>query len=276
MACERHNMVLLMFLAVSNLVAGTTSKYDPVAVKGLAVTTHTLRLEDEKVWVHIYEAATSGLNLVNLHDNENTAAAVAREYISQHGGRLVELRHGRGRYIIIRRGTSRAKFDPNRMFSPGGLRKTLNHFADLSEANVSVGSAFSKSVLELIELPAHGIVVALHNNTDGKLTIDDFKPGGWYGLDTETVHISNRQDHDDFFFTNHQPIYEALAGLNYNVALMVPHPPDRGGLGAYVQMHSGIYVNVEAQHGHKKQQRKMLDDLGRLLAPYQQGARTTN
>jgi hypothetical protein len=265
-----------MLLVVSNLVAGATNKYAPVAVKGLSVTTHTLRLEDEKVWVHIYQAATPGLNLVNLHDNENTAAEVAREYISQNGGRLVELRHGRGRYVIIRRGDSRAQFDPNRMFSPGGLRKSLNHFADLTEANVKIGSVFSKSVLELINVQSNGIVVAIHNNTDGKLTIDDFKPGGWYGPDTEDVHKSNRQDHDDFFFTNHQPIYEALAGLNYNVALMAKSTPDRGGLGAYVQKHSGIYINLEAQHGHKKQQRKMLDDLGRLLAPYQQGITGTD
>ncbi len=90
------------------------------------------------------------------------------------------------------------------------------------------------------------------------------------------MHKSTRQDHDDFFFTNHKPTYEALAGLNYNVALMVQNPPDRGTLGAFVQKHAGIYVNVEAQHGHKQQQRKMLDDLGRLLAPYERGISSTN
>ncbi|MFC1482036.1 hypothetical protein ACFL6E_07320, partial [Candidatus Neomarinimicrobiota bacterium] len=131
MACVRHNTAILLLVLLGNMLVGSTNKYAPVAVKGLSATTHTLRLEDEKVWVHIYQAGTPGLNLVNLHDDENTAAEVAREYISQNGGRLVELRHGRGRYVIIRRGASRAQFDPNRMFSPEGLRKSLNHFADL-------------------------------------------------------------------------------------------------------------------------------------------------
>ncbi len=276
MTCVRRLLALLTLLAAGYLLAGSTDKYDPVVVKGLTYTSHTLRLADEKIWVHIYQSARPGLKFVNLHDNENTAADVAREYISQNGGQLIELRHGRGRYVIIRRGDSRAQFDPNRMFTTEGLKKSLNHFGDLTAANLKLGTAFSTAVLKLIDVQSGGIIVALHNNTEGKLTIDDFQPGGWYALDTELVHKSNRQDHDDFFFTNHQPIYEALAGLNYNVALMVKTPQDRGGLGAFVQKQSGIYVNIEAQHGHKKQQRKMLDDLCRLLEPYNQGLGATD
>ena len=156
------------------MLLGATNKFAPVEVKGLTTTSHTLHLEDEKVWVHIYQAAIPGLMLVSLHDDENTAADVAREYISQNGGTLVELRHGRGRNVIIRRGANRARFDPNRMFSLGGLRKSLNHFADLTNDNVKIGTAFSKSVVEFIEVQAHDIIVAIHNNTEGKLTIDDF------------------------------------------------------------------------------------------------------
>ena len=64
---------------------------------------HTLRLVEERVWVHIYERQGSGLTLINLHDNENTCVEAAREYIRRHGGRLVELNHGRGREVVIRR-----------------------------------------------------------------------------------------------------------------------------------------------------------------------------
>jgi len=47
---------------------------------------------------------------------------------------------------------------------------------------------------------------------------------------------------------------------------MAVDPPDRGTLGNYVNNSAGIYILVEAEHGHLDRQIRMLEDLGILLS----------
>ncbi len=228
--------------------------------------THTFLLEEEKVWVNIYEGRGAGLTFVNLHDNENTSAEAAKVHISRHGGRLVELVHGRGRAVVIRRNGVLHYFDPNRMFTENGLRQSLDFFHNLSGENVEIAADFARKVAGFISIGKGKAIISVHNNTPGKLTIHDFKPGQWYGADSREVFINPAEDPDDFFFTNSPALFRALKTLRYNVALMVPDPPDRGTLGNYVNNAGGIYVLVEGEHGHLSRQVRMLENLGRLLA----------
>jgi hypothetical protein len=47
---------------------------------------------------------------------------------------------------------------------------------------------------------------------------------------------------------------------------MKENPVDRGSLGNLVDAMGGIYILVEAEHGHLQRQIAMLEDLGRLLS----------
>jgi hypothetical protein len=226
---------------------------------------HTLRLEDEKVWVNIYQRPGTNLQFVNVHDNENTSAEAAKAFILSHGGRLVELEHGRGRTIVIRRNGVLHRFDPNRMFTEKGLRQSLKYHRNLSDENLALATRFAADVEEFIEIKPDQPVIAVHNNTDGKLTINDFKPGEWYGDDTREIFVNPAEDPDDFFFTNSPVLFEALKTLRYNAALMVENPPDRGTLANLVNDRKGVYVLVEAEHDQLRRQTTMLEDLGRLL-----------
>ena len=265
---HRITAILLSILVISPglLQPETRSRrFAPHVAPGVTSFTHTLRLADEKIWVHIYERPGSGLTFVNLHDNENTSVEAAIQIISRHGGRLVELRHGRGRNVVIRRSGVMNSFDPNRMFSEKGLSRSLAYSTAFSAANLALGTRFAAEVLNLIDYPVGEPLIAVHNNTQGKLTIRDFQDGGWYGRDTRDVNISPGQDADDFFFTNSPGLYAAVVDLGYNAALMADTPPDRGTLGCYINSIDGIYVNVETEHGHLKEQVAMLEDLQRLL-----------
>ncbi|UCD37186.1 MAG: hypothetical protein JSW54_10160 [Fidelibacterota bacterium] len=244
-------------LGNDNPGSGSTAALTPV--------THTLRLEEEKVWVKVYQRPGMNLNFVSLHDNENTSAEAAKAYIRAHGGRLVELVHGRGRTVVIRRNGVLHHFDPNRMFTTEGLRHSLKYFHNLSEENLGLASRFASQVGDIIGLEAGKSIISVHNNTPGKLTIHDFKPGEWYGEDTRDVFINPAEDPDDFFFTNSPALFRALKSLRYNAALMIQNPPDRGSLGNLVDNLGGLYVLVEAEHGHLTRQIAMLEDLGRLL-----------
>jgi hypothetical protein len=201
---------------------------------------HTLRLEDEKVWVNIYQRPGSDLQFVNVHDNENTSAEAARSYIKSHGGRLVELEHGRGRTIVIRRNGVLHRFDPNRMFTEKGLRKSLKYHRNLTDENLALATRFASDVVDFIGIDP-------------------------YGEDTRDIFVNPAEDPDDFFFTNSPVLFKALKAMRYNVALMVENPPDRGTLANLVNTRQGIYVLVEAEHDQLRRQIAMLEDLGRLL-----------
>ena len=238
----------------------------PHPLPGTTASTTTLYLGEERVWVHVHEGPTPGLTFVNIHDDEDTALEAAKLYIRDHGGRLVELRHGRGRDVVIRRNGVLDRFDPNRMFTENGLRHSLYLFGNLSDENYALAADFASTVASFIGIERDKVIIAVHNNTPDKFTINDFKPGQMYGKDTREVFVNPAEDHDDFIFTNSPALFRALKTLRYNVALMVPDPPDRGTLGNYVNNAGGIYVLVEGEHGHLSRQVRMLEDLGRLLA----------
>ena len=74
----RHiTRVLLCLFPVIILLGGSHSRYTPRRSPGVAVNTHTLKLADEKIWVHVYERPGSEIVFVNLHDNENTSMEAA-------------------------------------------------------------------------------------------------------------------------------------------------------------------------------------------------------
>ena len=231
-------------------------------------TTHTFLLGEEKVWVHIYERAGADVTLINLHDDENTALHAGLAFIDTYGGRLIELRHGRGRDVVVRLNGKLNRFDPNRMFSDPGLRASLNYFSNNTDEVFSAAAVFRDSLLSLLAAEKANIIMAVHNNTPGKMTIEDFRPGEWYGHDTDDVFIHPNQDPDDFFFVADPTLFDALAKKSYNVALRAENPPDRGMLIDYCTGLGILHITVEAEHGKLQKQKEMLETLWEI---YQEG-----
>lgn len=263
----RRSATLVALLSAVLLAQGAAAPALPVeGTDGadLAHETRTLLLEEEKVWVDIYQRAGETIIFVSLHDNENTAAQAARAYLRSHGGRLVELRHGRGREVVIRRQGRLDRFDPNRMFTDAGLRRSLAYFRSYSDDNFAIASEFARQIATLIDVQADQVIVAVHNNTPGKLTILDFRPGQLYGDATQEVVVHPSADPDDFFFTNSEEAFRGLTRQGFNAALMKAQPPDIGTLGNLVNSAGGIFVLVEAEHGHLHEQLQMLEAVGQL------------
>ncbi|MCH7613084.1 MAG: hypothetical protein IIB45_06970 [Candidatus Marinimicrobia bacterium] len=234
-------------------------------MQSLSKTTHTLNLGEEKVWVDIYERTGADITLLNLHDNENTSAETGRAFVERHGGRLIELRHGRGREVVVRLDGVLHRFDPNRMFSDVGLRKSLEYFHNNTDEIFVIAAAFRDRVIELFAVQEGMVVIALHNNTPDKLTIKDFRPGEWYGEDTREVSINPQQDTDNFFVVTQVELFNALSSSGYNVALRAKSPPDRGMLIDYCQRLGALCITVEAEHGHRVEQKEMLEALWKIL-----------
>ena len=227
--------------------------------------THTFYLGEEKVWVDIYERSGADITLLNLHDNENTAVEAGLAFIEKHGGLLIELRHGRGREVVVRLDGVLHRFDPNRMFSDVGLRKSLEYFHNNSDEVFAIAATFRDSVLDLFAVREGMVVIALHNNTPDKMTINDFRPGEWYGEDARGVSINPQQDTDNFFVVTQDELFNALSSSGYNVALRAKYPPDRGMLIDYCERLGALYVTVETEHGKRVEQEEMLEALRKIL-----------
>lgn len=199
--------------------------------------------------------------LLQLHSNETTAAAVAAEAAHRWGIPFLQIQNRQRRLISFLLGGKRFQFDPNRIFSNAGIKKTLQlsgRYSDVAHREVR---RFSDSLLSM--LTPLTPIVAVHNNTNGRLTIRQYRDAG-----IGPIHVNNEQDEDDFFITGDEEIFALLKAENFNVVLeKFSEVTDDGSLSKYCSRNNIRYINVEAQHGHLLEQAEMLNCVYRILNP---------
>src|SRR3546814_3307049 len=90
---------------------------------------------------------------MSSHDDENTGAEAAMEFIRENGGSLVELQYGNERNIKFNLKSSLDKciFDPNGMFTDTGAYRTLDKHASVTSEAVqairSLGKKYWKPII---------------------------------------------------------------------------------------------------------------------------------
>lgn len=197
--------------------------------------------------------------LVHLHGNETTADTVARKTAVKEGIYFLQLQNKGSRLVDFRLQNTTYRFDPNRIFTGSGIKKTLALTSRYTGTAFREIEHFADSLLLLLHPDKP--VVALHNNTDGRFDILQYRNNG-LGI----VHINPLQDADDFFITNDESIFRRLQQQNFNVVLDdATKTEDDGSLNVYCSRQGIVYVNVEAQHGHLTQQLAMLEVLRQIL-----------
>jgi hypothetical protein len=202
---------------------------------------------------------------LSLHENEQTAVVAARRIVERLGGRLVELRAQRKRLVSFMLGPVRYAFDPNRIFTDGGIAKTLRRYGKYtSEAHAAVGK-LAAAILDLAVEGPDALLVAVHNNSAGALSVESYRPGGPLQSEAAQVVTSRAHAPDDFFLVTEPSLFERLRALSFNVVLQSPLPTDDGSLSVYCQGRLP-YVNVEARFGHLAEQVRMLEAVHSLLA----------
>jgi hypothetical protein len=195
---------------------------------------------------------------VHLHADESTAATVAAEAAHRWGIPLIQVLNNNRRNIPFVLGDTTFHFDPNRIFSIGGIEATVKP-ATSSQQVLDEVRVFRDSLLRLIV--QNKPVVALHNNTDRGFSILTYHEGNM-----GTVHINEALDKDDFIITNDETIFQRLREENFNVVLEdASRIADDGSLSLYASREGMRYVNIEAEHGHHQQQRKMLEAVHRIF-----------
>ena len=223
--------------------------------------TETHWLEKTAVKIELTQYGSDGhmALYVNLHENESTSIAAVKDYLANRNGHFVALKQNGTRNIsFVYRGT-RYQFDPNRMFTRDGriasLRLLNKNYVSKTEEIVE---EFSDKIISRVKNAK--IVVALHNNTNGRpLTVKNY----------QNRYVNPKMDTDDFIITTEKAIFDRLKAKNINVAWETTATSiDDGSLAYFCSKKDIPYVNVEAQSGHKTQQLRMLNALTDIINGY--------
>ena len=236
-----------------------------------AVTDLVVRAGDTEVGVRVHEwdLPRSGVapSFLNLHDDESTSVEAALDVVRARGGRVVELVHTGDRNLTFEVGGETYVADPNRVFTASGRARTLAALSRDAEAARAALAAFADAVLDAYTDAPTPVVVTLHNNTDANYSAASYLPGAPYAADAASVTIHDGTDPDDFFFVTDAGLYDALVALGFNAVLQDNEAAtDDGSLSVWAAREGVPYVNVEAEHGHRAEQARMIEALLGVLA----------
>lgn len=220
------------------------------------------RIGDTTIKVIIYEKKGVDITLVHLHSDEETAFQAAKDFIDRHGGRLISLnpRH-KDRLISFTVQGREYTVDPNRIFSDQGIERTLSLHSSYQESAHSAVKSFTRNFIEQFALNQCKVVVAVHNNTEGRFSAESYTQKDVYKRDALAVSMKPGSDSDNFFLVTEGDFFDALKPY-FNIVLQDNQNVfDDGSLSVYCGRKRIPYVNIETQHGHLEEQKRMLNAL---------------
>ena len=233
--------------------------YEPV------ITEHAYMLGETRVIIEeeSYGDMQSPL-LVHLHDDESTSLKAAREFLKENGGRLIRIVNKGERIIDFVFGGLKFRIDPNRMFTADGIYGTMKVNGRYSPEAQKEVEGFAARFLELVG--ETDCIIAVHNNTEGRLSIDSYMENGILRKDAKCASKNKRKDADDFFLVTDSLMYEKLKLKKFNVVWQDNvNAKDDGSLSIWSGKNGRCYVNIETQHGHRSAALRMLRAMTAIL-----------
>ncbi|HET6994664.1 MAG TPA: hypothetical protein VFI06_06765, partial [Chitinophagaceae bacterium] len=195
---------------------------------------------------------------INLHDDEITAVNGAKKLLERKGGFLIKIENYKTRNIRFKLDGKYYTIDPNRMFSRAGIARSLIIFGTTSPKAIDEIEKFATHVLQLIP-PNPAWIIALHNNTNGKYSVNSYLPGGEKEKDAKGLHVNQDLDADDFFFTTDSVLFYRLANERYNTILQDNiNAKKDGSLSIYCGEKNIRYINCETEHGRQPEYDQMI------------------
>lgn len=194
-----------------------------------------------------------GKIFVHVHANETTALNAARQIARIQGGHVMTLVHEPTRDIRFKYHGKTYTFDPNRIYTPKGIRLTLKAHGCRSDEAEQIISSFAKTILA--EIPPGQKVVAVHNNKGYSLL--DYLPKHALAHDAQAVFYNKADEYyRNFFLVTKAKEFYRYKISGYNVVQQATHVTDDGSLS--VALSNRTYVNVEAGFNQLARQMRML------------------
>lgn len=212
---------------------------------------HPVKVGNTLVVIEQYNRG-HGKAFVHLHQNETTARKAAISVIQSEGGSLLTLVHPGGRNVVFEMDKKRYEFDPNRIFTNVGIKKTLTQFGPYSPKAHSEVKKLADKIKVL--LPKKKII-AVHNNNES-YSLKKYLPGKGLAKDARRLNYSPHNYYRNFYLVTKKYEFLRLKKLNFNSIWQAPDATDDGSLSVYLSTRD--YVNVEAGYDQLAEQIKML------------------
>ncbi len=188
-----------------------------------------------------------------IHGNEETARSVLLTHIKANEG-IAFIAESHTRNVPLESG----QVDPNRMFSRVGAEANLKRLnpdwpPERLNAALAVLDRGREHLLHELLPPRGGLLVALHNNSDGYSVVNE-EPI------SDQKSIREPSNPQAFYLCTDPADFSKLAASGYNVVLQQHAPKvDDGSLSRLAAARGIRYVNVEVGLGHGGRQQEMLD-----------------
>ncbi|WP_231458557.1 hypothetical protein [Pedobacter sp. Leaf132] len=227
-------------------------------------TSTTYQLGTKTCTTKFTEKKNAVATLLSLHDNENTAIATYESLATNIRFSLLELQQENQRLFIYQENGKDYIFDPNRIFSDEGIKKTLKPYDANTASKIK---DFAAAIFKAFVLKnPNKYLISIHNNTDeGPLSIRDYIKPNKYQNEAKGVFVAPNMDEDDFFLVTEQEDFDYLKMHKQNVVLQSDKPTDDGSLSVYCEKNNIPYINIEAQNEHTKIQKEMMKIIYTLL-----------
>ena len=157
--------------------------------------------------------------------------------------------------------------DPNRIFTPpAGRGRSPRLSRDTPAARAAV-AAFADTLLAVYGTP--DVVVALHNNTEANYSAASYQPGGSEANEAADVHLlPGCRPRRLRRSSPRAPLFDAVVAWDFNAILQNnATPTDDGSLSVWAAQSGRPYLNVEAQHGHRAENARMIEAIPSWTAP---------
>lgn len=208
--------------------------------------------------LHCYTASLdSDFIFINVHEDEQTSIEALGIFSRENPINYCYLHHQGSRRIFFKLNDSIFNFDPNRMFTDVGRKKTLKDGGLWSETAQREVKNFSEGLIQ--HLNKSTIVVSLHNNTANNYSINSYLPDSSEAQNTARLYINPEMDPDDFIYTTDSIFFDYFKINKINVILQDnTHFVDDGSLSVYCGIQKRRYINIETEHGHLQEQLDLL------------------
>ncbi len=210
---------------------------------------HKVMVGDERVIIK--HLPGKGKTYVHVHQNEYTALRAAKTAIQKQGGSLITLVHSGERNIVFHLNNERYEFDPNRIYTRNGIKKTLMQY---SHYTPQAYKEVKKLADEIKGLLPEGKVIAVHNNNT--YSLKDYLPGHQLAHDAKAVHMNTDNYYRNFYLVTKLPDYTRLKEEGFNGILQKKSAVDDGSLSIFLANRE--YINVEAGYNQLGMQVTML------------------
>jgi hypothetical protein len=220
---------------------------------------------EDGVQIWIYEAATPGLEFINLHEDEATSVEATLDVMRRRGGRLLVVRQHGERTVRYVRGDSVYAFDPNRIFTPAGRQMQLARAGAEGEDVERALTQLADTLLALYGARDRALIVAVHNNWPGGYSATSYMPGQEHEAEARFVHLNEVELPDNFFLVTDFDLYTEMRTARFNVVLQdSARMTDDGSLSVWAAIQGIPYINVEAARGDFEAQVRMLEFVNKL------------